>query len=161
MQEVLEYLIKKYPNNTTYQTYLDGNLPKGVAIDGLYLVKNGKKKVEVKITDDVKKSAKIVKEFIEEISDKKKSEIDLTDWSSIKRRKEPKEAAILTFAQKIKIKKKLTYVQYKQLISVIHIGLFLKYIVDEDIIMEGTEIAEIRGIEFKNSMPGLSNKATL
>lgn len=150
MDKIFEYLHKKYPDDDRFEKCMNGIFPKNIIIDGNYIVRLGKKKLEEHIDDDIKTSAKRIKAFFDEIPNKTKKTIDMTDWTSIKRRKVTKKAIISEFVSRIREKKDITYEKSLEFQSLIYIGLFIKYIKDEDIKMDGCHIKKIKGIGIKD-----------
>lgn len=150
MEKVFRMLMKKYPEEQKYKEYLEGNLPKGLIFDGDKIIKKGKARKEVRIdSNDIEGSCDLVKDFLNSLQ-KKIKYADMTDWKSIKKNKIAKESVIIKFATDMKKKYKLTSEKYKELVSLIYLGLFVKHIKDDDVIIKNEKIVEIYGIECKD-----------
>lgn len=148
MEKVFRLLIEKYPEERKYAEYLEGNLPKGLIIDGDKIIKKGKARKEVRINhEDIEGSCELIKDFLSSLQ-KKKKDTDMTDWKSIKKNKIAKESIIIRFASDKKKQHNLTSKQYKELLSLIYLGIFVKHIKDDDVVVENKRIIEINGLEY-------------
>lgn len=133
--------------------YKGMKIPKGVSVGKYKITKKCKNGIN---TYPVPETEEEVKELLISLRDDER-EVDLNSWTDVKRKKDTRDAAILTFASEFISKMKLSHEQYKEMISIINIGLFVKWL---DVEMENNKITRMKGLKYKDGKFSLNIRET-